>query len=203
MQIIPTTNPQTDYLEVEKRLERIKDLSTWIHIDIADGVLVRPATFPLEILGKPSVNLDHNLLDIHLMVKNPINWVNKCVFVEAARIIGQVEMMDDRDKFVSMVKDYGLEAGLSFDVDTPIDNIPEETDLIMIMGRTMGFTPAPLDDKIYDKIKIAKKFGKVVALDGGASIDNFEKLKQAGVDIIYSYRNYFDLRNYDLDHQDN
>ena len=203
MQIIPTTNPQVDFLDVEKRLEYIKDLSAWIQIDVTDGVLVSPPTFPLEILSKSKINLDKNIFDIHLMVKNPINWINKCLFIEATRITGQVEMMDDREKFVTTVKDHGCEAGLSFDVDTPIDNIPDETDLILIMGRKMGFAPAPLDDKIFEKIKQAKSFGKLVALDGGASVDNFEKLKQSGLDIIYSYQNYFDLRNYDLDSQNN
>ena len=203
MQIIPTTNPQVDFLDVEKRLEHIKDLSAWIQIDVTDGVLVSPPTFPLEILSKSKINLDKNIFDIHLMVKNPINWINKCLFVEATRITGQVELMDDREKFVTTVKDHGCEAGLSFDVDTPIDNIPAETDLILIMGRKMGFAPAILDDKIYEKIKQAKSFGKLVALDGGASLENFEKLKASGLDIIYSYQNYFDLRNYDLDSQNN
>lgn len=195
MQIIPTTNPQTNYLEVEKRLEKIKDLSAWIQIDVTDGILVKPPTFPLELLKKPAINLDKNIFDIHLMVKNPINWINKCLFIESTRITAQVEMMDDREKFVTLVKDSGCEAGLSFDVDTSIDNIPAETDVIQIMGRKMGFEPAPLDDKIYDKIKLAKSFGKLVALDGGASLENLDKLQAAGLDILYSYHNYFDLIN--------
>lgn len=199
MQIIPTTNPQTNYLEVEKQLEKIKDLSAWIQVDVTDGILVKPPTFPLELLHKPSVNLDKNIFDIHLMVKNPINWINKCLFVEATRITAQVEMMDDREKFVTQVKDSGCEAGLSFDIDTPIENIPAETDLIQIMGRKMGFESAPLDDKIYDKIKLAKSFGKLVALDGGGGIENFDKLQASGLDILYSYHNYFDLINYGQD----
>jgi ribulose-phosphate 3-epimerase len=199
MQIIPTTNPQTNFLEVEKRLEKIKDLSAWIQIDVTDGILVKPPTFPLELLKKPPINLDKNIFDVHLMVKNPINWINKCLFIEATRIVGQVEMMDDREKFITTIKDHGCEAGLSFDVDTKIDNIPEETDLILIMGRKMGFNPFNLDDKIFEKIKIAKSFGKKVALDGGASIENIDKLIDSGLDIIYSYQNYFDLINYGKD----
>ncbi|PIV07757.1 hypothetical protein CO168_00115 [Candidatus Shapirobacteria bacterium CG_4_9_14_3_um_filter_36_12] len=199
MQIIPTTNPQVDFLDVEKRLEQIKDISAWIQIDVADGILVKPATFPLEILSKPSINLDHNLFDIHLMVKEPINWLKKCQFIEASRIVGQVEMMSDSEKFISSIKDMGTEAGLAFDIDTPIVDIPAETDLILIMGRKMGFTPETLDENIYDKIKQAKSFGKLVALDGGASLENFDKLKESGVDIIYSYHNYFDLINYGKD----
>jgi len=196
MQIIPTTNPQTNFLEVEKRLEKIKDISAWIQIDVTDGILVKPPTFPLELLKHPAINLDKNIFDVHLMVKNPINWINKCLFIEATRIIGQVEMMEDREKFITTIKDHGCEAGLSFDVDTPIIDIPAETDLILIMGRKMGFNPEPLDDKIYQKIKEAKNFGKKVGIDGGASIQNIEKLIDSGVDIIYSYQNYFDLINY-------
>jgi ribulose-phosphate 3-epimerase len=199
MQIIPTTNPQTNYLEVEKRLEKIKDLSAWIQIDVTDGILVKPPTFPLELLSHPAIILDKNIFDIHLMVKNPINWINKCLFIEATRITAQVEMMEDREKFVTAVKDSGCEAGISFNVDTPIDNIPAETDLIQIMGRSMGFTPAPFDQNLYDRIAISKKFGKLVAIDGGVSPQNFAKLEQAGVDIIYSYQNYFDLINYGKD----
>jgi len=199
MQIIPTTNPQTNYLEVEKRLEQIKDLSGWIQIDVTDGILVKPPTFPLELFKKPDINLDHNLFDIHLMVKEPINWLKKCQFIEASRIVGQVEMMSDSEKFISSIKDMGTEAGLAFDIDTPIVDIPAETDLILIMGRKMGFTPETLDENIYDKIKQAKSFGKLVALDGGASLENFDKLKESGVDIIYSYHNYFDLINYGKD----
>ncbi len=199
MQIIPTTNPQTNYLEVEKRLEKIKDLSAWIQIDVTDGILVKPPTFPLELLSHPAINLDKNIFDVHLMVKNPINWINKCLFIEATRIIGQVEMMDDIEKFITTVKDSGAEAGLAFDVNTPIDNIPAETDLILIMGRTMGFTPAQFDEQIYEKIEQAKKFGKKIAIDGGVSIQNFDKLEQSGVDIIYSYQNYFELINYGND----
>lgn len=195
MQIIPTTNPQIDFLEVEKRLDQIKNLSAWIQIDVTDGVLAKPATFPLELISRSTLDFDHNIFDVHLMVKEPTNWINKCLFIEAARIIGQVEMMTDREKFVSSVKDHGLEAGLSFDIDTPVEDIPAETDLILLMGRKMGFAPAPLDEKIYQKIKDAKKFGKRVALDGGASLDNLEHLKDSGLDIVYSYQSYFDLFN--------
>ena len=72
MQIIPTTNPQVDFNLVENRLSAIFELSAWIQIDITDGVLVRPATFPLELLKRASIDLSKNLFDIHLMVKEPM-----------------------------------------------------------------------------------------------------------------------------------
>lgn len=194
MQIIPTTNPQVNFNLVESRLLAIKEFSVWIQIDVTDGVLVRPATFPLELINRTSVDLAKNLFDIHLMVKEPINWLNKCFFVEASRIIGQVEMMTNRDIFISTIKEQGMEAGLAFDVSTPLDtNIPQDTDLILLMGRPMGFDPLPLDNLIYDRIKFFKDLGFKVALDGGVTLNNFLKLKDSGLDIIYSGQSYLSL----------
>ena len=47
-------------------------------------------------------------------------WIEKCNFVGACRIIGQVEMMSDKNKFIEEIKAKGLESGLSFDVETEI-----------------------------------------------------------------------------------
>ena len=90
------------------------------------------------------------------MVKEPLNWLNKCLFVQASRVIGQVEAMSDRETFIAAVKDHGLEAGLAFDADTPLDfDIPLDTDLILLMGRPMGFDPPASGQKnIYQNQKI-------------------------------------------------
>jgi ribulose-phosphate 3-epimerase len=194
MEIIPTTNPNTDFSQVELRLAQIKDSSSWIQIDVTDGVLVKPPTFNLELLSRTDLNLINNLFDIHLMVKEPINWLNKCYFIDASRIIGQVEMMGDRNAFITAIKDHGQEAGLAFDVSTPLDsNIPEETDLILLMGRVMGFKPQPLDIKIFDRIKFFKDKGYKVAIDGGVTPDNFEEIKNSGVDIIYLGQHFLNI----------
>jgi len=194
MQIIPTTNPQVDFNRVEARLSSVKDLTTWIQVDVTDGVLVKPVSFPLELLNRSDLILEKNIFDIHLMVKNPINWLNKCLFIQASRVIGQVEAMSNREDFIKVVKDQGLEAGLAFDVDTPIDfKIPLDTDLILLMGRPMGFDPLPLDDRIFSKIKKLKDKKYKVAVDGGATPDNLPRLINAGVDIIYSGQYYLDL----------
>ena len=127
------------------------------------------------------------------MVKNPINWINKCIFAGASRIVGQVEMMEDREMFVKLIKDEGLEAGLAFDIETEIDNIPQETDIILLMGRKAGFGIYPFNDRVLNKIDEAKKYGKMVAVDGGVNTDNIRLLEKAGVDIVYSEINYFNL----------
>ena len=196
MEIIPTTIPNTDFSQVEKRLQDIKNLSTWIQIDLTDGVLVKPASYPLELFNNSHLDLSKNIFDVHLMVKEPIRWLNKCLAIQASRVVGQVEMMADRELFIKTAQDNSLEAGLAFDATTPVDdNIPQDTDLILLMGRPMGFTPAPLDPQIFEKIDFFKKMGFKVAVDGGVSPDNFSQFQQAGVDIVYVGHYFLDLIN--------
>ena len=191
MEIIPTIL-EKDFNLAENRFLQIKNLSSWIQIDVTDNVFTSGKSFELELISKFN-QINSTLWDIHLMVKEPINWLNKCLHVDASRVYGQVEMMSDRDKFVTEVKNAGLEAGLAFDINTPVDNIPRECDLILLMARQAGFGTYSLDKNIFQKIIKAKKFGKKVAIDGGVNQDNFSQIKQSGVDIIYLGQYFLDL----------
>lgn len=192
MEIIPTIL-EKDFSLAENRFFKLKDISSWIQIDVTDNIFIPKKSFELELISKLETHT--TLWDIHLMVKEPIKWIKKCLFIDASRIYGQVEMMSNREEFVTEAKNAGLEVGLAFDINTPVDNIPEECDLILLMGRPAGFGTYPLDEKIYQKITDAKKFGKKIALDGGVDTKNFFMLKETGLDIIYSGHSFFDLHN--------
>jgi ribulose-phosphate 3-epimerase len=193
MQIIPTAGLKKLFPEAEEVIRQLKDSSRWIQIDVCDGVFAPGRTFELDLLNKLDFDANNNLWDIHLMVKEPITWVNKCIHVGASRIIGQVEMMSDRNEFLDRVKGEGAEAGLSFDIETEVDKISGDWDIIQVMGRKAGFGYFDFDKRALDKIKKIKDMGYVVGVDGGADVDNINEIKQAGADIVYSEVNYWKL----------
>lgn len=203
MQIIPTSELQKDFVEAEARIAIIKSYSRWIQIDVCDNEFAPGKTFELELLNKLSFNTDNILWDIHLMVKEPQDWIEKCLFIGANKIIGQVEMMIDRELFVKTIKDEGLEVGLAFDVDTPVEDIPEEVDEILLMGRKAGFGELPFEERVYKKIEILRKINDkrekkfLIAVDGGVGEENIGKLEKLGVEIVYSGNNYLKLINAD------
>ncbi len=203
IKIIPTVL-ESDFLVAEEKIRKLKDKTSWIQIDVIDGEFAPDKSFEIELLSKLDFESDRLLWDMHLMVKEPEKWVNKCQFVGASRVVGQVELMTDRKEFIGRVKDLGMEAGLAFDIDTEIDGlIPEETDLVLLMGRKAGFGDCQLDKKVLDKMRILKsqrgpsavQDDMLVAIDGGVNKDNINELVKAGVDIIYSGRNYLELKN--------
>ena len=190
MQVIPTIL-EKEISSAEIKIRLIKDKSRWIQIDVIDGFFSEGKTFELELLNKMQKELQNNLLEIHLMVKEPIKWIKKCDFVGACRIIGQVEKMSDRKEFVEEIKNIGIDAGLAFDVETEIGEIPTETDLILLMGRKSGFENAEFEEKIYKKIEDLinlrkdKEMDFKIGIDGGINLENIEKLKETGVEIAY------------------
>jgi ribulose-phosphate 3-epimerase len=190
MQIIPTILDK-QFEIAEEKIKLIKDVFKWIQIDVIDGFYMNEKTFEPELLNKTELNTDNNLWEMHLMVKEPIKWIEKCSFINASRIIGQIEMMSDREKFVTEVKNIGMEAGLGFDVDTPLSQIPEETDLVLLMARKAGFNSFEFDKKIYQKIEDLKKIKNdnnlnfQIGIDGGVNVNNMLDLKRAGIDVAY------------------
>jgi len=195
MQIIPTVGLKKDFEEAETRIKEVCKFSRWVQIDVCDNVFAPGKTFELELLRKLDFETNSSLWDVHLMVKEPISWVNKCISVGSSRIIGQVEMMTDQIEFLERVKSEAAEAGLAFDVDTKIEKINGDWDIVLIMGRQAGFGYYDFEEKVLDKIKTVKDMGYFVGVDGGADVNNIFKIEQAGADIVYSEVNYFDLIN--------
>lgn len=190
MIVIPTIL-EKNFSLAEEKIRLIKDKSKWIQIDVIDGDFSVGKSFELELLNKMEKEIQNNLLDIHLMVKEPIKWIEKCNFVGASRIIGQVEKMTERQKFLEEIKDMGLEAGIGIDLETEIGEIPKETDLILIMGRKSGFQMEKFEEKIYEKIKKLveirenKKMDFLIGVDGGINEEIIKKIKIIGADIAY------------------
>lgn len=190
MKIVPTIL-EKDFGEAERKIELVMDLVSWIQIDVIDGVFCPGKSFELELVGRVDFNMENKLLDIHLMVKEPIKWVNKCNFVGAVRVTGQVEMMTGRNEFVERVKDLNMEAGLAIDIDTKIGEIPQETDMVLLMGRKAGFGGEEMDDRIWEKIRTLRRIQKdrdnsfEIGIDGGVTKEKISRLKQTGVEVAY------------------
>jgi ribulose-phosphate 3-epimerase len=190
MQIIPTIL-EKEFWAAQNKIRHAKNISRWIQIDVIDGVFTEGKTFELELLNSNLEEVENVLWEIHLMVKEPQNWIEKCNFVNASRVIGQVEMMIDREGFITEIKNLGMEAGLAMDIDTEIGTIPEETDVVLLLSRKSGFGNYDLNETIFGKIKKLKEIREkenlkfMIGVDGGINEENIKRLVDAGVDIAY------------------
>jgi len=198
MEIIPTilTNSQE---ELEEKINRLSGKNRLVQIDVIDGRFAVNRTFPLEWLNNYQ---DKNLFwEIHLMVKNPFSWVEKCNFVMAERVVGQIEFMGNQVDFIDRVESEGMRAGLAVDLPTSLDNLDQEailrTELILIMSVKAGFSGQKFDLKSFKKIEeIAQireelKANFKIGVDGGINKENSEEVIIAGADFLYMGQSFW------------
>lgn len=195
--IIPSilTDNLTDFGNRLKRIEEAVDLNgaaiSKIQIDVIDGVFVNNKTVDPSLLGQPDTDLG---LDFHLMVKEPVNWIEKCANTGADRIIGQIEMMQSQKEFVGRVAETGLYVGLAVDLDTPITKLDPviltNVDVVLVMAVKAGWGGQKFDAGVLQKIKdldeirVRDSTPFKICVDGGETEDVINVSHFAGADEI-------------------
>lgn len=174
-----------------------------VQIDTIDGVFAANKTIDPSILE----NIDTNLkIDFHLMTKEPVDWVEKCVRGMADRIIGQVELMSNQVEFVGKVQEVGASVGLAIDLDTPVSKLDSailnSLDAVLVMSVPAGFGGQKFDSRVLDKIKeldeirVRDDTPFRICDDGGITLENMGDMRVVGVDEVAIGKKIFegDLR---------
>jgi len=168
--------------EIEKKLQLAQTFAQTVHIDIIDGVFVNNKTF-LE--PSPFTPYATNLqLELHMMVRNPIEYVEPFAKAGFTRFLGHIEMMEDQQKFVSYTKQFG-EAGLALDGPTEISDIKvplSSLDCVLVYtSHQVGFSgPAFLPERLEKIKRIREETKKPIEVDGGITDTTLPLAKDAG-----------------------
>lgn len=177
--------------ELEDMLSQAEGVAGRAQIDIVDGQFAKNKTVDPSALAEVETNLK---LDFHLMVKEPINWVEKCAAGAADRIIGQIEMMRSQIDFVGKVQEVGAAVGLAIDINTPVSDLDPviltNLDVVLVMSVPAGFGGEKFDERALDKIK---RLGEIrrkdktpfkIMDDGGITLGKIDDTRRAGVDEV-------------------
>ena len=190
IEIIPAI--LTDNIEeLREKIGSVEGKAERVQIDIIDGEFADNKTIDPSQLEGITTKLN---LDYHLMVIEPIKWIDKCVKAGADRIIGHIEEMTSQEDFVSAVEDAGVSAGLAVDLDTPISDLDKKAlkrvDVVLIMSVRAGFGGQEFDnnaiDKIYNlnKMRNEESFPFAICDDGGVTAENVDDSEESGVDEV-------------------
>lgn len=173
--IIPTIWVKTAE-ELQERFNRIKDQVERVHYDVIDGVFVdylSPGPEELKnVVGKVK-------LDAHLMVDDPIRWLERCKEGGVERVFGQVERMPDKNEFIAQAQlNFGV--GLAFDIDTPLhglEEVIEDLDAVLLMGYKAGVEGQTFDERVLPKIEQVRKMHEetIICVDGGLGVEEIIK----------------------------
>ena len=197
IEIIPsllTSSPQ----ELRQLIRQAEGEVNRVHVDIIDGVYANNKTIDPSVLG----NIDTNLLiDFHLMVDDPVNWVERCIRAGADRIVAQIEMMGDQVEFVEKVTQAGVGLGLALDLNSDVNEIDEtilgSLDNILVMSVQAGFGGQEFHKEALDKIdeldRLRRENGYTYTIcdDGGITIEWIDDIRREGADEAVVGRRLF------------
>jgi ribulose-phosphate 3-epimerase len=173
---------EKNWEEIERKINTLSPFAKTLHIDIADGIAINNTTF---LDPKPFARYkDQFLLEVHMMVKEPINYLLPFADAGFKRFIGQVEKMSNQEEFVAQGQLLG-EIGLALDGPTGLEAITvpyEDLDVVLLyVSEKMGFSGPPMLPERLEKVKaLSSKTGIPIEVDGGIKDTTIELAKQSG-----------------------
>ena len=166
--------------------------ASMIHIDVMDGNFVPNITMgPVIINGiRKATNL---LLDVHLMINKPENFISEFINVGSDLITFHVEATKNPLNLIKQIKDEGLKCGITLKPSSDIsliENYIENVDLILIMTVEPGFGGQKFIPDMLDRIyRLKDMTNKLISkpdisVDGDVKLSNAKKIIDAGADIL-------------------
>lgn len=187
MNIVSPSILAADFSSLKKDIERV-DNAQWLHIDVMDGHFVNNISIGVPVLN--SVNkITKQFMDVHLMITDPIKYVEAFKNAGADMICFHIESNSDISETISMVKKLGLSVGLALKPGTPaVKVLPyiEKLDMVLVMTVEPGFggqSFIDMTEKISEIKAYAKANGKAnlhIQVDGGINEETARRCLYAG-----------------------
>lgn len=165
----------------------------YLHFDVMDGMFVPSISFGMPVL-KSIRGAVKCICDVHMMVKDPIRYIDDFVKAGADLITIHTEACEDVGAAIDKIKESGVKAGLSICPDTPISVLDEwldQIDMVLVMSVNPGFGGQKFIPSALEKIRDLKatltkrRLTEVdIEVDGGIYLDNVTEVLAAGANII-------------------
>ena len=168
----------------------------FLHCDIMDGNFVENKTYTPQMLAElaEKINLP---LDIHLMVNNPIQYIDILHKYAYFLTIHYEAFKDETELKNALIymKNQNLKVGISIDLNTDVNEINtvlDIVDLVLVMSVKAGAGGQKFNSCAVNKIIELSNLRKdnnykyLIEIDGGINNTNVEQCINAGADIIVS-----------------
>lgn len=164
----------------------------YIHIDIMDGHFVPNLTMGPQAVA--AINRASDMfLDVHLMIYNPFDYIERFVEAGADQITFHLEATEDVQETLDFIKRCNIKAGLAFCPETSMSLIPkylDKCDMMLLMTVHPGFGGQSFMPQVLEKIKFTRdvcsklNIPMDIQVDGGINADTAKLCIEAGANII-------------------
>lgn len=167
----------------------------YVHVDVMDGKFVPNKTMPfseIKNIGKYT----SKRLDIHLMVEDPSKYIPLYASLNAEYITFHVEVDEDIEESLKMIRNYSIKAGLAIKPETKISELVSYLpylDLVLVMSVEPGAGGQKFIESTEDKINELRELldtyhsQAVINVDGGINDVTCKKCYNADIVASGSY----------------
>ena len=163
-----------------------------IHVDVMDGLFVPSISFGMPVI-KSIRKVTNKPFDVHLMINEPIRYIDDFVEAGADWLTIHVEACEDVEATLRKIKEAGIKPAISLNPGTKLEEILpylEMVEMVLIMSVNPGFGGQKLIPETLDKVRRLrsiideKGLNCEIEIDGGINRDNVEGIVADGADII-------------------
>ena len=171
----------TSSKQMQQCLNHLSDAVTTIQLDVMDGIFVSQKSLLFKIPELPKTYQ----VEAHLMMQNPLEWINEYHEMIDTAII-HIESDISIPEAIATLRKYDLSIGLAVGPSTPIDEVfsfMQHIDLILIFtADVMGGYGAQFNKDACSKITSLKKAypNAIIEVDGGIDSQTIQQLFAAG-----------------------
>lgn len=148
-----------DFAHLAEEAKRLADAGAdSIHIDVMDGHFVRNLTMGPQIVA--AINRSTELfLDVHLMIYDPFDYIERFVEAGADRITIHLEATEEVSETLGYIRRCNIEAGLALCPETSeslLVKYLDQCDLLLLMTVPPGFGGQPFMPEVLEKVQFAR-----------------------------------------------
>lgn len=174
-----------DQAELGSAVERLLAAGVdGLHLDVSDGVFVPDLTFGLRTVRAIRSRTDA-LLDVHLMVVRPEDYLPGLADAGANRVCFHLEAAPYPWRLVSLARSFGLEIGVALNPATPIEvlyTIAPSIDFVNLLTTEPDFSGENVLPGMAERVERARRElqGTVrVQVDGGIDRETAAEFRAA------------------------
>ena len=166
--------------------------AAYIHFDVMDGMFVPSISFGMPVLA--SINdATEQFMDAHLMVQEPIRYVEAFQKAGADYVTVHLEACEDVKTTLDKIHACGMKAGLAVNPETDVKELVpylEDVEMILIMSVYPGFGGQKFIPESLYKIRAVramlneKNLKTDIQVDGGIYVENVREVLDAGANVI-------------------
>lgn len=163
-----------------------------LHIDVMDGHFVPNISFGAGVYGMIRKDFSR-IFDVHLMISEPLRYIDDFVKAGADIITFHVECDSDIQATIDKIKAAGKKVGLVLKPKTPASAIKpylEQLDMVLVMTVEPGFGGQSFMHDMMPKVKEIREMidasGKDIDLevDGGVNAETAKICVENGANVL-------------------